>query len=56
MPAMNADDRTEKLAGMQAEAPPEAFAGVCALASQVLTPLDFATLRARLDLPTVAAA
>ncbi len=32
LPAMNNDDRTELLGGMQAGAPPEVFAGVWSLA------------------------
>lgn len=50
LPAMNVDDRTEMLGGMRADAPPEAFAGVCALAAQVLSPSDFATVSDRLSL------
>ena len=50
LPAMNVDDRTEMLGGMRASAPPEAFAGVCALAQQVLKETDFAALTNRLDL------
>lgn len=56
LPAINVEDRTEMLAGMRAGAPPEAFAGVWALAEQVLTPADFAALKARLDQIEVAAA
>jgi hypothetical protein len=48
LPAMNVDDRTELLGGMQAGAPPEVFAGVWALAGQVLAPTDTAALGARL--------
>jgi hypothetical protein len=36
LPAMNVDDRVEMLDGMQAGAPPEVFAGVLALAGDVL--------------------
>jgi hypothetical protein len=50
LPAMNVDDRTEMLHDMRAEAPPEAFAGVCALASEVLETPDHIALMARLDL------
>ncbi len=55
LPAMDVDDRTEMLAGMRASAPPEAFAGVCALAGQVLAAADHAALVARLDLAPVGA-
>jgi hypothetical protein len=48
LPAMNVDDRVELLGGMQAGAPPEVFAGVWALAGQVLAPTDVAALGARL--------
>ena len=50
LPAMNIDDRTEMFGGMRAEAPPEAFAGVCALAAEVLAPVDYVALVDRLDL------
>jgi hypothetical protein len=50
LPAMNVFDRTELLGGMQAGAPPEAFAGVVSLARSVLHPGDFAALAARLGL------
>jgi hypothetical protein len=55
LPAMNVDDRVEMLAGIRATAPAEAFAGVCALAGQVLTDADHAALMARLDLVPVGA-
>ncbi len=48
LPAMNNDDRTEMLGGMQAEAPPEVFAGVWSLAGSVLDPRDVAVLGRRL--------
>ena len=48
LPAMNNDDRTELLAGMQAGAPPEVFAGVWSLAGSVLEPRDVAVLGRRL--------
>ncbi|MCU0311024.1 MAG: hemerythrin domain-containing protein [Acidimicrobiales bacterium] len=48
LPAMNVDDRAELLGGMQAGAPPEVFAGVWALAGQVLAPGDLEALGARL--------
>jgi hypothetical protein len=50
LPAMNVDDRTELLAGMQAGAPPEAFGAVVGLARSVLTPGDFAAVARRLGL------
>ena len=37
LPAMNVEDRAEMLGAMRADAPPEAFAGVWALAGQVLS-------------------
>lgn len=48
LPAMNIDDRTELLGGMQAGAPPEVFAGVWDLAGTVLSPADHAALGRRL--------
>ncbi|MGZ4677078.1 MAG: hemerythrin domain-containing protein [Acidimicrobiia bacterium] len=48
LPAMNNDDRTELLGGMQAGAPPEVFAGVWSLAGSVLEPRDVAVLARRL--------
>jgi hypothetical protein len=53
LPAMNIDDRTEMLGGMRATAPAPAFAGVCALAKQVLKPSDFDALSQRLDLQPI---
>ena len=50
LPAMNIDDRTEMLGGMQAGAPPEVFAGVWGLAGSVLEPADHRALAARLGL------
>ena len=50
LPAMNVDDRTELLAGMQASAPPEAFAAVVGLAGSVLTAADFGAVARRLEL------
>lgn len=50
LPAMNAEDRTELLGGMQAAAPPEVFAGVVALARSILQPSDFSTVAGRLGL------
>ena len=49
LPAMNIDDRTDMLGGMRASAPPEAFAGVCSLAKEVIKPADYAALSQRLD-------
>ena len=54
LPAMNVDDRTELLGGMQAGAPPEVFAGVVGLARTVLAPQDFATLSSRLGVAATA--
>ena len=50
IPAMNIDDRTDLLGGMQAGAPPEIFAGVWGLVGSVLSPQDHAALAARLGL------
>jgi hypothetical protein len=36
LPAMNLPERFEMLDGVRKNAPPEAFAGMCQLASQVL--------------------
>jgi hypothetical protein len=49
IPAMNLDDRTELLGGMQAGAPPQVFDAVIGLVRSVLDPSDFAALAARLD-------
>lgn len=49
-PAMNIDDRTDLLAGMRAEAPPEAFAGVWGLVGSVLPADDTRALAQRLGL------
>jgi hypothetical protein len=49
-PAMNVDDRTELLGGMQAGAPAEAFAGVWSLAASVLTPAEHRAVAARLGI------
>ena len=48
LPAMNVDDRTELLGGMQANAPAEVFDGVWSLAGSVLAPADVAALATRL--------
>jgi hypothetical protein len=50
LPAMNNDDRTEMLGGMQAGAPPEVFAGVWSLAGSVLESRDVAVLARRLGI------
>jgi hypothetical protein len=50
LPAMNNDDRTELLGGMQAGAPPEVFAGVWSLAGSVLQARDVTVLARRLGL------
>ena len=50
LPAMNVDDRTELLGGMQAGAPPEVFDGVWGLVKSVLTVEDAAPVAARLGL------
>ncbi|MGZ4735022.1 MAG: hemerythrin domain-containing protein [Acidimicrobiia bacterium] len=50
LPAMNIDDRAEMLGGMQAEAPPEVFAGVWALTGSVLTSADHQALGRRLGI------
>lgn len=50
LPAMNIDDRSELLGGMQAGAPPEAFGGVVDLARSVLRPEQFQPLATRLGL------
>lgn len=54
LPALNVDDRTELLGGMQAGAPPEVFAGVVGLARSVLVPDDFDAVTARLGLGVAA--
>ena len=48
LPLMNIDERAEMLGGMQAEAPPEVFAGVWSLAGSVLSPADHTALARRL--------
>ncbi len=50
LPAMNIEDRTELLGGMQAGAPPEVFEGVWGLAGSVLSPADHRELGIRLGL------
>jgi hypothetical protein len=48
LPAMNVDDRTDLLGGMQANAPAEAFEATWSLATSVLTPAEVAALATRL--------
>jgi len=50
IPAMNIDDRTELVGGVQASAPAEVFAGVWGLVGSVLSPADVAALGARLGI------
>ena len=50
LPAMNVDDRSELLGGMQAGAPPEVFGGIVDLARSVLPPEQFHPLATRLGL------
>ena len=50
LPAMNVDDRVEMLVGMREGAPPEVFAGVCALAESVLAADTWRATAARLDI------
>jgi hypothetical protein len=50
IPAMNVDDRTELLGGVQATAPADVFAGVWGLVGSVLPPADVAALGARLGI------
>jgi hypothetical protein len=50
IPAMNVEDRTELLGGMQAGAPQEVFDGVIGLVQTVLRPADYAAITARLGL------
>lgn len=48
LPAMNVEDRVELLGGIQAGAPPEAFAGVLGLTQSVLDPAAYAQVAQRL--------
>ncbi len=48
LPAMNVDDRTELLGGMQQGAPAEVFEGIWGLAGSVLEPGDLEALAVRL--------
>ena len=48
LPAMNVDDRTELLGGMQANAPAEVFEGIWSLARSVLSPSDHSAVARRL--------
>ncbi len=50
IPAMNIDDRTELLGGMQAGAPAEVFGAVWGLVQSVLEPRDVAGLAGRLGM------
>lgn len=50
LPAMNVEDRSELLGGMQAGAPPEVFGGVVDLARSVLQPEQFVAVATRLGL------
>ena len=50
LPAMNIDDRTAMLGGMQASAPPQAFDKVWSLAGSVLTMDDYHAVARRLGL------
>ncbi|MDQ3292970.1 MAG: hemerythrin domain-containing protein [Actinomycetota bacterium] len=50
IPAMNIDDRTELLGGLQAGAPAEVFDGVWRLVGSLLSPADVAALASRLGL------
>jgi hypothetical protein len=55
LPAMNVLDRCELLAEIRANAPAEAFAGIWALAAQVLATRDYITVAHRLDVAIDAA-
>ncbi|HZP31557.1 MAG TPA: hemerythrin domain-containing protein [Acidimicrobiia bacterium] len=48
LPAMNVEDRVGVLGGIQAAAPPEAFAGMMGLAESVLDPADYRAVADRL--------
>jgi hypothetical protein len=48
LPAMNIEDRVELLGAIQADAPPEAFAGILGLAEAVLEPADYRAVATRL--------
>jgi Hemerythrin HHE cation binding domain len=50
LPALNIDDRTDLLGGIQANAPAAVFEGVWGLAGSVLAPPDFAALGVRLQI------
>ncbi len=50
IPAMNVDERTTMLSGMKANAPPEAFAGVCGLAESLLSEPEWSAVRERVGL------
>jgi hypothetical protein len=48
IPAMNIDERTTLLSGIEASAPPEAYKGVTDLAQRVLNPEDWTKLNRRI--------
>jgi hypothetical protein len=48
LPAMNVDDRTELIGGIQATAPAEVFTGILGLAEGVLAASDYAAVARRL--------
>lgn len=50
LPAMNLPDRCELLSDIRANAPVEVFAGIWALASQVLEPRDYLQVAHQLSL------
>jgi Hemerythrin HHE cation binding domain len=50
LPAMNVEDRVELLGAIQADAPPEAFAGIIALGEAVLEPADVQDVKVRLGI------
>ena len=50
LPGMNVLDRSELLAEIRDHAPADAFAGIWALAGQVLATRDYITLAHRLDI------
>ena len=56
LPGMNVLDRCELLSEIRANAPSEAFAGIWALAGQVLDTRDYITVAHRLDLAIDASA
>lgn len=50
IPAMNVEERVSMLGGMKANAPKEAFDGVCALASNVLNSDEWTVVRRRVGI------